>query len=44
MSECLDYAISHNEEYGIWGGMTPRERRKQRKKDNDDKGQISGLV
>ena len=42
MSECLDYALSNDEEYGIWGGMTPRERRKhKRKKDHDDKGQIS---
>lgn len=23
---CLDYAMSSNEPYGIWGGMTSRER------------------
>lgn len=25
--ECLDYALAINERYGIWGGMTPEERR-----------------
>lgn len=25
--ECLDYAIKAGERYGIWGGMTPHERR-----------------
>jgi WhiB family redox-sensing transcriptional regulator len=24
--ECLDYALTGNERYGIWGGMTPGER------------------
>lgn len=23
---CLDYALEHNEAFGIWGGHTPRER------------------
>jgi len=23
---CLDYALEHNETFGIWGGHTPRER------------------
>lgn len=31
--KCLDYAIKHNEPYGIWGGMTVRDR--ERKKRND---------
>jgi hypothetical protein len=26
--QCLDYAISNREEYGIWGGTLPGERRK----------------
>jgi WhiB family redox-sensing transcriptional regulator len=26
-AECLDYAISHNETLGIWGGTTLRERK-----------------
>lgn len=25
-AECLDWAISHHERYGIWGGTTARER------------------
>jgi WhiB family redox-sensing transcriptional regulator len=24
--ECLDYALEKREEYGLWGGLTPRER------------------
>jgi len=24
--ECLDYAISGREEYGVWGGLSPQER------------------
>lgn len=24
--ECLDYALSHDEKEGIWGGQTPAER------------------
>lgn len=24
--ECLEFAIANNDEYGIWGGMTPGER------------------
>lgn len=26
--ECLEYALAINEEFGIWGGLTPGERRK----------------
>lgn len=26
-TECLAYALDHRVEYGIWGGMTERERR-----------------
>jgi len=25
--QCLDYAITHFEQHGIWGGLSPRERR-----------------
>lgn len=25
-NDCLQYAISHDEQYGIWGGKTARER------------------
>jgi WhiB family redox-sensing transcriptional regulator len=27
-SECLDYALRNNERFGIWGGLSERERRK----------------
>lgn len=27
-NECLEYALKHNERYGIWGGMTAPERKK----------------
>jgi WhiB family redox-sensing transcriptional regulator len=27
VGECLDYAISEKLWFGVWGGMTPRERR-----------------
>lgn len=29
-AECLIYALEHEERYGIWGGMSERERRKLR--------------
>lgn len=28
-SECLAYSLAHNEPHGIWGGLTPEERRRQ---------------
>jgi WhiB family redox-sensing transcriptional regulator len=31
--QCLDWAIRH-EGYGLWGGMTPRERMAERRKLN----------
>nr|WP_269204429.1 WhiB family transcriptional regulator [Motilibacter deserti] len=30
-SECLDYALAHDERFGIWGGLSERERRKLRR-------------
>lgn len=29
--ECLEYALANSEKFGIWGGMSERERRKIRK-------------
>lgn len=26
--ECLDYALAHDQRFGIWGGLSPRERRR----------------
>jgi WhiB family redox-sensing transcriptional regulator len=30
-AQCLDYAIFNRETYGIWGGMTPEQRRRIRR-------------
>jgi WhiB family redox-sensing transcriptional regulator len=30
-SECLEYAVVHGEKFGIWGGLTERERRRVRR-------------
>lgn len=30
-AECLAYALTHDERYGIWGGMTEHERRRLRR-------------
>jgi WhiB family transcriptional regulator, redox-sensing transcriptional regulator len=27
-AQCLDYALEHGEAFGIWGGMSERERRR----------------
>lgn len=29
--QCLDWAIDHDERFGIWGGMSERERRQYKK-------------
>lgn len=31
-SECLEYALENDERFGIWGGMSERERRRLRKR------------
>ena len=30
--DCLEYALEHDERFGIWGGLSERERRKLKKK------------
>ena len=30
-AECLDYALAHDERFGIWGGLSERERRRVKK-------------
>ncbi|WP_460607259.1 WhiB family transcriptional regulator [Jatrophihabitans fulvus] len=30
-SECLEYALQHDERFGIWGGLSERERRRLKK-------------
>ncbi|MGH9178606.1 MAG: WhiB family transcriptional regulator [Acidimicrobiales bacterium] len=29
--DCLEYALEHSEKFGIWGGMSERERRRLRR-------------
>ena len=31
-AECLSYALANDERFGIWGGLSERERRKLKKK------------
>jgi WhiB family redox-sensing transcriptional regulator len=31
-ADCLDYALSRDERFGIWGGMSERERRRLKKR------------
>jgi len=30
--ECLDFALAHNQTYGIWGGTTPEDRQRDRRR------------
>ena len=30
-NECLEYALAHGEKFGIWGGLSERERRRVRR-------------
>src|SRR5712691_11157913 len=30
-AECLEYALRHGEKFGIWGGLSERERRRVRR-------------
>ena len=31
-AECLDYALAHDERFGIWGGLSERERRRLKRR------------
>jgi WhiB family redox-sensing transcriptional regulator len=31
-ADCLDYALAHDERFGIWGGLSERERRKLKRR------------
>lgn len=31
-AECLEYALGHDERFGIWGGLSERERRKLKRR------------
>jgi WhiB family transcriptional regulator, redox-sensing transcriptional regulator len=30
--ECLEFALAHDQMYGIWGGTTPEDRRRDRRR------------
>ncbi|MFE5895867.1 WhiB family transcriptional regulator [Streptomyces sp. NPDC056488] len=30
-AECLEYALTHDEQFGIWGGLSEKERRRLRR-------------
>jgi WhiB family transcriptional regulator, redox-sensing transcriptional regulator len=30
--ECLEFALAHDQVYGIWGGTTPEDRRRHRRR------------
>ena len=31
-TDCLEYALSHDERFGIWGGLSERERRRLKRR------------
>jgi WhiB family transcriptional regulator, redox-sensing transcriptional regulator len=31
-TECLDFAMSHDQTHGIWGGTTPEDRQRERRR------------
>jgi WhiB family redox-sensing transcriptional regulator len=34
-AECLEYALAHDERFGIWGGLSERERRRLKRASGD---------
>jgi WhiB family transcriptional regulator, redox-sensing transcriptional regulator len=30
--ECLEFAVAHDQVYGVWGGTTPEDRRRHRRR------------
>ena len=35
-TQCLDYALANDERFGIWGGLSERERRRVKKRATSD--------
>ncbi len=44
IDDCLAYALDANEPYGIWGGLTTRERRDLRRKARTENVPYSSLI
>ena len=42
--ECLEYALTNGEKFGIWGGMSERERRRIRRQRAIARAELVGLV
>lgn len=42
--ECLEYAIANSEKFGIWGGLSERERRRIRRKRNAERQGGMGII
>ena len=40
--ECLQFAMDAGEEYGVWGGTTPEERRRARRKADARRARLCG--
>jgi WhiB family transcriptional regulator, redox-sensing transcriptional regulator len=38
-AECLEYALQNNEQFGIWGGMSERQRRELRRQRRERESQ-----
>lgn len=34
-ADCLEYALAHDVRFGVWGGLSERERREMKKKTRD---------
>jgi WhiB family redox-sensing transcriptional regulator len=43
-AECLEYALEGAEKFGIWGGMSERERRRMRKARNQARPDRGGVA
>lgn len=42
-TECLEYALTHDERYGVWGGMSERERGRLRLRSSPGQGARTDL-
>jgi WhiB family transcriptional regulator, redox-sensing transcriptional regulator len=42
--ECLEFALENGEKFGIWGGLSERERRRIRRRRNIERRQARGLI